>query len=204
MINQLAGKLVDLSSQVATIDVQGVGYEVYCSTRCLASMELNSTVTVVVHTDVREDQIKLYGFLDRLEKQVFLLLTRVSGVGAKSASEIVSGIDAPTLLRTIAEGDAGRLQAIRGVGKKTAERIILELRDRVGAYALEQQPGGHAVHIAQAGPYNEATEGLVALGFSRNEAQRKINEVERLLAQGDAAARAADSAQIIREALRRS
>ena len=204
MISQISGKLIDLSAQVATIDVHGVGYEVHCSNRCAASLELNSSVTVIVYTDVREDQIKLYGFLDRLEKQVFLMLTRVTGVGAKSASEIVSGVDAPTLLRAIADGDSARLQAIRGVGKKTAERIILELREKVGAYALEQQPGGHTVHVAQAGPYSEATEGLVALGFSRTEAQRKISEVERILAHGDAKARTADSASIIREALRRS
>src|SRR5262245_52116349 len=101
MIGQLSGTVTQLFGQVVLLDVGGVGYEVHCSFACVQRLSVGATATIVVHTDVKEDSIRLYGFDDYLEKQVFLLLTKVTGVGAKSASEIVSHMDKLELLRAI-------------------------------------------------------------------------------------------------------
>lgn len=186
MIGRLEGKVLERDGRVIILDVGGVGYEVNCSQRVLERVETGETLRVVIYTDVREDQIALYGFSDRLEKQVFLLLTQVKGVGSKSASEILSWINPSELLRSIGSGDANRIQQIKGIGKKSAERIIVELKDKVVGLADERRGVHMQVEVAASEPQDEAVEALLALGFSEREARGAVSEAIRSGVQSEA------------------
>ncbi len=197
MIARLRGTVEEIAGGTVTLDVNGVGYEVACSATCVTQLEVGTAATVVVFTDIKEDSIKLYGFADTLEKQVFLLLTRVKGLGAKSASDIVSRVDKRELLRTIGAGDVARLQEVRGVGKKTAERIVVELKDKVAEFALEREEP--STRRGAGGPFDEALAALQALGFSAREAEQALAR-----AKADVAGlvSATESGEVVRHALR--
>lgn len=175
MIAHLRGKIIDLAGTSLVVDVAGVGYEVFCSKSLMSKAELNSNIEILIHTEVREDSLSLYGFSSPLEKKVFLLLKTVKGLGAKSASEIISKISARELLSAIANEDLNFIQSIKGIGKKTAERIILELQDKVKAIATEHSLDRRVEVIkTEQQPAEEALEALCALGFVRKDAQRMI------------------------------
>lgn len=197
MIAMLRGRVEQILGRVVTLDVGGVGYEVICSHRCLERLQPGNETTVVVHTDVREDSIRLYGFEDQLERQVFLMLMHVQGVGAKSAADIISRIDKRELLRAIGAADEARLQTIKGIGKKTAQRMVVELKDRVTEFTLEQQaePLGARLEVLSAS--EEAMQALEALGFTRKDAEKAVHMVGARGLPPDA-----NSGQIVREALR--
>lgn len=201
MISQLKGTVDSINSSKATIDVAGVGYEVHCSARCLAAMELGKPVIVTIYTYVREDAITLFGFEDGLEKQVFLFLTSVQGVGPKSAAEIISNIDKRDLLRTISTADATQLQRIKGVGKKLSERIIVELKDKVSDFVQgrvdksEKQEGRPLGFETTA--VDDAISALEALGFQRRDAEKAVQQ-----AQSGRESSVIDSGQLVRDALR--
>jgi holliday junction DNA helicase RuvA len=180
MISWLKGRIEEVDGYTAVVDVHGVGYEVWCSRRARERLVPGEEASLVVYTDVKEDSIRLFGFDDRLEKQVFLLLLKVKGVGSRTAGEVISQIDKTDLLRTIGSGDLTTLQSLRGIGKKTAERIILELKDLVTQFAVEH----HSVSASRVdgspkggGAWEEATLALRALGFSQREAERCVTEV---------------------------
>lgn len=138
MIGALSGKVSAINSNIAIIDVGGVGYEVALSKAASALCDqIGNGVNIIIYTDVRENSISLFGFSDHLEKQVFLLTKKVKGIGSKSALSIISALGADGLLIAIGQGDIGRLQKIPGVGKKTAERIIVELREQVSTFVQE-------------------------------------------------------------------
>lgn len=180
MIAALTGRVDEINAPYVTLDVQGVGYEVRCSQSCLNQMEIGSQTRLVIQTEVKEDSIRLFGFVDQLERRVFNLLLSVKGVGAKSAAEIVSAVDKAELLRIVAGGDVNRLYGIKGVGRKTAERIIVELRDKVAQYMVEQSSTArHTTGSVQ--PFVEAIEALQALGFSRRDAERAVEQAEQQL-----------------------
>ena len=194
MIAMLQGKVEEIAGHRATLNVQGVGYEVICSRRCLDRLQLGSEAKVIVFTDVKQDSIRLYGFDDVLERQVFVMLTQVQGVGGKSAAEIVSHIDKKELLRAIGAGDEARLQSIKGVGKKTAQRIVVELKDRVAEFTVDHS----AREVAGTESASEdAIQALQALGFARKEAEHAVSLVE-----AKAPSACKDSGSIVREALR--
>lgn len=196
MIASLHGVVESLSANVLTLNVQGVGYEVHCTTRCANTMVVGSKVSLVIYTDVKEDSIKLYGFEDSLEKQVFRLLTRVKGLGAKSACEVLSKVEKRELLRLIASGDSTRLQSVKGIGKKTSERIILELKDKVAEYAMDSVEVAVG-ELAKSEPVDDALQALQALGFSRKDAEAAVKKA------GEGADMSAlRSGEIVREALR--
>lgn len=179
------------------IDVAGVGYELHCSGACIASLEEGKETTLVVYTEVREDLIRLHGFVDLLEKQVFLMLTKVNGVGARTASDVLSQIDRRDLLRAIGAGDVSRLQSLRGVGKKTAERLVVELRDSVGKLSGISPSLSSSVERDFGGPVGDAVQALVALGFSKKDAERAVSQVET-----GALKKALESGALVAEALR--
>lgn len=135
MIGALRGIVFDIEGGIVLLDVSGVIYEIVCSYWCKSKLEIGKESLIIIYTDVKEDSIKFYGFEDKLEKHVFKLLLQVKGVGAKSASDIISQIDKVELLRIIGSNDLVSLSKIKGLGKKTAERILLELRDKVAKYA---------------------------------------------------------------------
>lgn len=202
MISRLKGNFSDRAGCLVTIDVNGVGYEITATSALLNRLDLlegDKIISVVVSTDVREDAINLYGFDDHLEKQVFLLLRKVNGLGARTACDIISKIDKRELLRAIGSGDIHKLQSVKGIGRKKAERIVVELRDQVGMGAVG--PLNENIEISKGSNFqnglNDALQGLLSLGFGRKEAEAAISKVRDC---SDLAT--LSSGEIIREALR--
>jgi holliday junction DNA helicase RuvA len=192
MIAQLAGGLAYKSPEHLIIDVQGVGYQVFVSLNSFYRLpEPGSPVSLQIHTHVREDALQLYGFVDREEKDLFLLLTGVSGIGPRLAMSILSGTPTTELQDALEAGDLVRLVAIPGVGKKTAERLVLELRDKIKVVRAARGAGGRQATGLEA----EATAALVNLGYRHNEAERAVKAA--------AAAGAGDLEAVIRTALKR-
>ena len=152
MIALLRGRLAEKNPNRVIIDVQGVGYDVQVPLSTFYELgEPGADVVFRVHTHVREDTLALFGFATMLELQLFEQLIGVSGIGPRLALAVLSGIDPPDLVRAINQGDVGRLTGIPGVGKKTAERIGLELKDRLVNLVVEPEPGadGTCSHILE-------------------------------------------------------
>jgi Holliday junction DNA helicase RuvA len=196
MIAFLVGIIAERIGATVLIDVGGVGYEVLCTRAARDKMVLGERAKVPVYTEVREDALRLFGFADSLERQVFLLLLKVKGVGPKTALDIISAIDKVGLLRSIGSQDVATLQGTRGIGKKTAERIVLELRDRVTEFVTDLQSFEPAQVSGQSGVVHDAVEALIALGFPRRDVERIVRQVsEQLTAPFDSGA-------VVRESLR--
>lgn len=139
MIGSLRGKLIEKRPNVVLIDVAGVGYEVIIPLSTFSSLgPLHSESTLLIHTHVREDQLALYGFFTAREKQCFELLISASGVGPSLALKILSGMSLEELIPAVRKGDLAQLVRIPGVGRKTAERIVLELRDKLAVVDVPQ------------------------------------------------------------------
>lgn len=193
MIAQLAGALAYKSPEHLIVDVHGVGYQVFVSLNAFYRLpEPGAPIQLLVHTHVREDALTLYGFLDREEKELFLLLLGVSGIGPRLALNILSGSPAQELEEAIEAGDLVRLVAIPGVGKKTAERLLVELRDKI---KLVRAARGADDGRRATGLEAEAVSALVNLGYRRNEAERAVKAA--------CAAGANDLEAVIRTALKR-
>jgi len=170
MIARLRGRAVARTSEGMVLDVNGVGYRVFFSLLSLSRLpDEGKPVSLRVRTVVRDDAIELYGFLSETEEQIFLLLTSVSHVGPKLALTVMSGLEAEELVKAIGSGEVSRLTQIHGVGKKTAERLVLELRDKAKALSLESKPE-EAVRPA-AGAKSDLVSALVNLGYKPAQAQ---------------------------------
>src|SRR5215468_10730720 len=140
MIGQLRGRLADKRPNQVLVDVGGVGYVVAVPLSTYAALgELHTEVTLLIHTHVREDALALYGFLSSREKHLFELLLSASGVGPALALKILSGMSVEELVPAIRGGDLGRLTRIPGVGRKPAERMVVELKDKLEAMAAEAE-----------------------------------------------------------------
>ncbi len=170
MIGKLSGVVDSFGQDWAVIDVHGVGYLVAASSAALRKADGAAEVTVETYLHVREDALQLYGFADAGERELFVQLLSVNGVGPKVALAIVSGSPAAELRRAIVLKDAARFQAIPGVGKKTAERIVMELRERVAT--------ADAVAIGPEPPSLDARDALVELGWSVLEAEQALASVD--------------------------
>ena len=198
MIGFLRGRIMQKQPPGLTLDVQGVGYELEASMNTFYSLpETGEEIQLLTHLIVREDAHLLFGFADEDERHVFRALIRVSGVGAKMALTILSGIEAGDFRQCIEAGDAERLTRLPGVGKKTAERLIVEMRDRLKDWQGASATGGDRVNrsLKAADPVNEALSALIALGYKPQEASRLVHAV---------AADDMDSETLIRAALRAS
>jgi len=173
VIAQVRGRLVRKEPQEAVVDVGGVGYRVAIPLSTFYRIgEAGDEVTLLTHTHVREDTLALFGFLTPGEQALFERLIAISGVGPKLALSILSGIEAPDLVSALRTSDVTRLTRIPGVGKKTAERLVLELKDKVQDLAALGAP-------APTGPAAATKEDLVSalvhLGYSRPEAERGVD-----------------------------
>ena len=186
MIARLRGTVVGSTPEGLVLDVNGVGYLVAATPSVLRNAAAGNEVTVETYLNVREDALQLYGFGDRGERELFTQLLTVNGVGPKVALAIVSGSPAEELRRAIVREDAARFQAIPGIGKKTAERIVLELKEKVEASAVAA--------IGSESPHLVARDALVELGYS-------VTDAERVLAETDAEAAPEER---VRQALRRA
>jgi Holliday junction DNA helicase RuvA len=182
MIGRLTGRIVDCTPGQVLLDVTGVGYnlQIPLSTYYNLSSAGGSKVSLHVHTHVREDALQLFGFSSLDERAAFEQLISISGVGPRLALAVLSGIGVDELRETVARRDRERLQAIPGVGKKTAERVLLELRDKMG---LRDDDGTHADGFAPAAALHgvaaleaDATSALINLGYSRAVAHRAVSK----------------------------
>jgi Holliday junction DNA helicase RuvA len=172
VIAQVRGKLLRKEPQQAIVEVGGVGYRVAIPLSTFYRIgEPGDEVTLLTHTHVREDALALFGFLTAAEQALFEKLIDVSGVGPRLAISILSGIEPPDLVGALRSGDVARLVRIPGVGRKTAERLVLELKDRVQGLAASEEP-----ERATAGVTSRAdlVSALVHLGYSRPEAERGV------------------------------
>jgi holliday junction DNA helicase RuvA len=183
MIARLTGTLAETAADHAVLDVSGVGYLVLASTRTLAAIgAVGGQVMLFTELQVREDSMTLFGFGSAGERDWFRLLTGVQGVGGKVALNILSALDAQDLSRAIAGQDKAMVARANGVGPKLAERIVRELKDKVGGIAIGL---GIGTPIAVGGIAADAASALASLGFKPNEASAAVAAAEREL--GDSA-----------------
>ena len=172
MIARLRGRAIANTRDGLVVDVGGVGYLVAATPSAVRTADLGEEVSLHTYLHVREDALQLYGFAEAAERELFLQLLSVNGIGPKVALAIVSGSPVADLRRAIALEDAARFQAIPGIGKKTAERIVLELREKLADGVPEAASASHEA------PHVVARDALVELGWS-------IGEAEQALAQTD-------------------
>jgi Holliday junction DNA helicase RuvA len=179
LIALVRGRLLRKETQEAVVDVGGVGYRVTIPLSTFYRIgEVGQEVTLLTHTHVREDALALFGFLTGAEQALFERLIAVSGVGPKLAVSILSGIEAPDLVAALKSSDVARLTRIPGVGRKTAERLVLELKDKMqGLVASEPES-----KAAPGGAKEDLVSALVHLGYSRPEAEKGV---ERALKDGE-------------------
>ncbi len=182
MIGRLTGHVLACSPGRVLLDVAGVGYDVHIplTTYYTLSRDSGAAVSLHVHTHVRAEALQLFGFASQDERAVFELLIGISGVGPRLALAILSGIGVDELFNTVRGQDRGRLQKIPGVGKKTAERLLLELRDKLRDDLRSEstaggRPQGAAAAADPAGLRPDAISALVNLGYSRDAARRAVD-----------------------------
>jgi len=196
MIALLRGQLLEKHPNRLLVDVHGVGYDVQVPVSTFYQAgEPGHDVTLRIHTHVREDQIALFGFASILEQQLFERLIGVNGIGPKLALAVLSGIEPKDLVMAVQQADVGRLTRIPGVGRKTAERITLELRDRLPAIA-DVPVAGDVVDETHVSLRDDVISALVNLGYQRPAVEKMV---ERVLKASDAPAGFEDA---LRQALR--
>jgi Holliday junction DNA helicase RuvA len=180
LIAQLSGKLVQKQPNTVIIDVGGVGYDVTIPVSTFYELgEPGSDVSLKIHTHVREDALQLFGFWTAREKELFLKLTSVSGVGPKLAITMLSGMPAGELINAITNNDLVRLTSIPGVGRKTAERVVVELRDKLAVISLESREAdrkaAHELAPGEAAVRDDTISALMALGYPKAIAERAVS-----------------------------
>jgi len=177
MIGRLRGRLADKRPNQVLVDVGGVGYLVQVPLSTYAALgELHTEVTLLIHTHVREDALALYGFLSSREKHFFETLLSASGVGPSLALKILSGMSVEELIPAIRGGDLVRLIKIPGVGRKTAERMVVELKDKIDAVSVEAE---RPAASSPAGTEADVVSALVNLGYDARTAESAVGEAKR-------------------------
>jgi holliday junction DNA helicase RuvA len=180
MIGRLTGRLAEKLPDQVIVDVGGVGYVVHIPLSTFYELpEAENPASLFIHTHVREDTLALYGFLTERERALFLLLLSVAGIGPRVALTVLSGIPPVELIEALRGGDVRRLLAIPGVGKKTAERMVLELSEKAAKF------GPEAVSRPQTVSAEDVTSALVNLGYRRAEADRAVDAIARTGAPGE-------------------
>jgi Holliday junction DNA helicase RuvA len=193
VIGLLRGCLLDKRPPTLLVDVQGVGYEVDAPMTTFYDLPaVGQEVTLYTHLAVREDAQTLYGFVRLSDRTLFRHLLKVNGVGARLALGVLSGMDAGQFTACVQAGDTAALVRLPGIGRKTAERLVIELRDRLAAETGEVAAPAGAVSAPPASPVEDAVSALVGLGYKPQEASRMVRAV---------GARDLSSEEIIRQAL---
>jgi holliday junction DNA helicase RuvA len=170
MIARLSGTVLEKHPMRVVVDVGGVGYDVHVPLSSFSAIgEAGAALTLRIHTHVREDALLLFGFVSTLEQTLFERLIGVSGIGPKLALSVLSGLAPGELVQAIAGSDVARLTSIPGIGRKTAERIVLELKDKVGPGT----PAGAAA--GPAGPREDLVSALINLGYHRPTAEKAVD-----------------------------
>jgi Holliday junction DNA helicase RuvA len=174
VIARLRGKPVALAADGLVLEVGGVGYRLHATPAALRKADGAEEVVVETHLHVREDALQLYGFADAEERELFAQLVAVSGVGPKVALAIVSGYSPAELRRAIVREDADLFQTIPGIGKKTAQRVVLELKERIAPLAAVEQ----APHLGAGDGHVVARDALVELGYTAAEAEQRLADTD--------------------------
>lgn len=198
MIAYLKGRVIEIGAETLVLEVGGVGYKLYCSAQVFSKARFGAEMEIYVSMHVKEDGITLFGFDSPKEKQLFARLTSVSGVGPKSAMGIFTSMTADEAAEAIMLADVKKLSKAKGMGKKTAEKIVLELHGKISAAEVMSKSGDFSVAMPGGGEKlsetdEEAVSALQNLGFTRNES---LQAVKRAKESG-----AADLEDIIRRAL---
>ncbi|MCI6855908.1 MAG: Holliday junction branch migration protein RuvA [Bacteroidales bacterium] len=175
MYDYLRGEIAEIAPTYAVIDCGGVGYYVNISLNTYTAIQNLREAKLFVYEAIREDAYTLFGFCDKQEREMFELLISVSGVGPNTARMILSSLTVDDLMSVIASGNSGMLKSVKGIGAKTAQRIIVDLKDKVtgvgGAAAVAEQGSGEA--------YDEAVAALIMLGFTRAAVQKTVGKLLR-------------------------
>lgn len=167
MIGSLRGKIISKGDKSVILETNGVGYKVSISPDTISRVKIEDEVFLFIHTHVREDSFDLYGFLENQELEFFLMLLNVSGIGPKGALTILGVASIETLRKAISSNDLAYLTKISGIGRKTAEKILIELRDKVGKDTEGTLQGEL-----------DALEALKSLGYSQNEARDALKQID--------------------------
>jgi Holliday junction DNA helicase RuvA len=178
MIALLQGEVAYKSIDHVILDVNGVGYRLLIPLSSFYSLPENGPARFFVHTHVREDAIHLFGFLTAEEKEIFGILISVSGIGPKVAINILSHIPAAELTTAIASGDTKRLSSLPGIGKKTAERLVLELKDKVSQVAVPADENSQTPITQRHDSLDDLISALVNLGYKENLAKKAVESLE--------------------------
>ena len=194
MIEYIKGEIAELSPANAIIDCNGLGYAVNISLNTYAAIQGKKECKLYIYEAIREDAYVLYGFIDKQERELFLLLISVSGIGGNTARMILSAFTADEVRTIIAAGQADVLKSVKGLGIKTAQKIIVELRDKIGAVC----PANEALTLRKAedGTFDEALSALTMLGFARQASEKVLRALRKEMP-------AAMVEELVRQALKR-
>ena len=171
MIGYLSGKIISSKPTKITLDVSGVGYVVNISINTFEKISDKESANLFIHTNVKEDSISLFGFYNESEKEMFELLISVNGIGPKLAISILSGILVDELRHAIMDGDISRIVSIPGIGRKTAERLVLELKSKITSVSSEE---GEKIPFSIK---NEAIAALTTLGYNLKQAEKSVRDI---------------------------
>lgn len=175
MIDYIKGQIVELTPTYATIENNGIGYFVNISVNTYTQLSGKDTSKVYIHEAIREDAYNLFGFFEKQERDLFLLLISVSGIGPNSARMILSSLSPAELTTVIATGNADILKTVKGIGAKTAQRIIIDLKDKIKTTNIEQIELISAVNPSM----EEAIAALVMLGFPQQASQKAVHKLSK-------------------------
>jgi len=172
MINYITGKIAELSPASVVIDNHGIGYQIHISLNTYSFLENKSEATIYIYEAIREDAYQLFGFLNKEERDLFLLLISVSGIGAGTARMILSSMTTTELSTIISTGNSDMLKTVKGIGLKTAQRIIIDLKDKIKGY--QSDLGTSTVSSTLA---SESVAALVMLGFAQVPSQKVVAKI---------------------------
>lgn len=180
MIGRLRGILIEKTPPTICVDVQGVGYELDVPMSTFYHLpELQQEITLFTHLSIRDDAHVLYGFGNSTERAAFRQLIKVSGIGARTALAILSGLEVNELALAIEQEDTQTLTRVPGIGKKTAQRLLLELRGKLESLATVAAAAPQSGHSAEASGQNDIEHALLALGYNRKEIQRVLKQMDK-------------------------
>lgn len=178
MIEYVKGELAELTPAMAVVDCHGVGYGINVSLNTYSAIQGKKEVKLYIYESIREDAYQLYGFSTRQERELFLLLISVSGIGGNTARMILSALSPAELCSVVSSGNEKLLKTVKGIGLKTAQRIIVELKDKIGTVGTDALPGQPALRqplAANQEVYEEAVAALTMLGFAAAPSQKVVS-----------------------------
>lgn len=175
MIYSLTGKATFVAENTISFDIGNLCFEVFCSVNTISKATSQDEVTILTYLQVKEDGMNLFGFIDKEEKALFLDLISVSGIGPKMAISVLSSASVSNLIKAINSNDVKLLSSVKGLGKKTAERICLELKDKVSGFVINDNEQLNSIYFESSEAKDDAISVLVSLGYSKNDAVKLIN-----------------------------